>query len=916
VLGLSLPTAAPAGIAERVADLNPATWTERAGGLCVPRFNDEPVQELPDLVFGDFRGAGCEVWSIDPGGTGLTLETDLGESGAVVTRSHGSAGAVTYFSGATTLQQGLWRTDGSSAGTFRLASLEPWHEVTGFRPGAPRSFFTRFDIDLGGELWRTDGTVQGTALVTDLLPGSSSGVRDLEGAIVVADRLYFWADRDGDYDREPWRSDGSETGTLPLANRDFDIDAERWFVALPSTVLFLVREAGRSAELWRTDGTPEGTFQIWADPLVSGVPMGPVVNESRVLFGIRHGAAWTLYVSDGTPAGTEMVTTLSPTNWIVGPVAPLGAGWMIPLDDEVHGLEPWITDGTAAGTRLLADVNPGPESSFGWMSSTLDGGLLVPLRHTSFGYDPWFLPPDGGAPVHLVDLEPPTGDSAEIVLLGERDGAAYFEFDGTLWRTDGTAAGTTSFASIDRTVSPSLPAAFIDGEALFFFEAMAWPARSDGTTEGTRFLSGQPPFAGGSSRFSVLEGGTLIGATDYEVDTLVWSSTGDAIEPLISLANPGGPGGDGSIEYVPPAAGPVALYRDFTPEQGWELWALDGSPGGFELVSDLLPGSASSWPGLFLDVGAEVWLTARDAAGDLELWRSEGTPATTSPIRSLWTPDDELDVNVVPVDVGAGELYALSRRWNQVMLYHSPSASSPMTLVREGLSDEGLQLLGLLGDRLFFAAAEIRDPGIGSELWVTDGTAAGTRLLRDFWSGPDGSRIGDGAVLGGRLYFSACEPVGGCEIWSSDGTTLGTNLFLDLEAGPGSSNPTGFTRIRDQLYFAASRVEAGREAWVTDGTRAGTFQLPEIAVGPWSSVAVRERLAPFFLWQDRIYFAGDDGTGSELWSMPPVIFFDGFETGTTSRWTLSLPATDRSGTDAGPPGWAVAGARSHRGSFR
>jgi ELWxxDGT repeat protein len=894
VLALSLPAEAPAGVAERVADLNPGQWSERVGGLCGPGFNDEPVQALPKVLFGDLRGAGCEVWSIAPDGAGLVLLADLGESGAVVDRSFGSAGGVTFFSGGTILRQGLWRTDGTPGGTFPIKALGLSQELKDLRPGEPWSYFNFYDGSLGAELWRTDGTAKGTALVKDLLPGQSSGVRDLEGAIVRADEIFFWADGDGDYDREPWRSDGSEAGTLPLANLDVDIDGERWFVALPSTVLFLVREPGGNAELWRTDGTPDGTFAVWTDPIISGTPMRPAVNGNRVLFGIRHGDAWTLYVSDGTPAGTVEVTSLSPTDWIVGPAAPLGTGWMISLDDEVHGREPWVTDGTAAGTRLIADVNPGPEGSLPWKSATLGGGLLVALAGPDSRFDPWYLSPDGGAPARLVDLEPQTGDSQEILPLGERNGAAYFEYRGTLWRTDGSPAGTKPIAALDRTVSPSLPAGFIDGGALFFLESRSrlWPVRSDGSTDGTWLLSGQPPFIGGSSRYSLLDDGTLIGATDYEVDTLIWSSAGDTIEPLISLANPGGPGGDGSIEYVPPAAGSVALYRDFSPAQGWELWSLDGAPGGFQLLADLLPGAASSWPGLFLDVGDEVWITVRDAASNLELWRSAGTPATTSRVRSLWGPDDALAVTVVPVDVEAGRFFALNRLWDGVMLFHSPSASSPMMLLREELSDEGLRLLGLLGERLMFAVAEIKDPGVGAELWVTDGTAAGTRLLRDIWSGPEGSRIGDGAVLGERLYFSACEPGGGCEIWWSDGTTVGTERFLDLEAGPGSSNPKGFARIGEQLYFTATRVANGREIWVTDGTRRGTFQLSEIAIGPWSSVELRDPEPPFLLWQDRIYFAGDDGTGSELWSMPPVLFFDGFESGTTSRWSLIEPVGD------------------------
>jgi ELWxxDGT repeat protein len=204
--------------------------------------------------------------------------------------------------------------------------------------------------------------------------------------------------------------------------------------------------------------------------------------------------------------------------------------------------------------------------------------------------------------------------------------------------------------------------------------------------------------------------------------------------------------------------------------------------------------------------------------------------------------------------------------------------------------------------KVLFTAREAKDPGFGEELWVSDGTGAGTRLLRDLHPGPTDSEIRSGAVVGGGLVFSACEPVAGCELWRSDGTTAGTVLLLDLVPGTASSRPRGFTRIGEHVYFTAERLATGREIWATDGTAEGTFQLPEIAVGPWPSVAPSwDESRDFALWQDRIYFAGDDGTGEELWSMPPVLFFDGFETGTTSRWSLTLPALDRALPGAGLP---------------
>jgi ELWxxDGT repeat protein len=206
---------------------------------------------------------------------------------------------------------------------------------------------------------------------------------------------------------------------------------------------------------------------------------------------------------------------------------------------------------------------------------------------------------------------------------------------------------------------------------------------------------------------------------------------------------------------------------------------------------------------------------------------------------------------------------------------------------------------------VFFAAD---DGDHGQEPWLTDGTARGTRLLRDIVAGPAGSEpsspvvldhriaftaggglwVCDGTPSGtfdlrdspgrpsffrslfaafGRLYFSATDGTNGVEPWVSDGTPLGTQVALDVEPGPGSGMPFDavFTVAQDRtVLFAATDGVSSAELWRSDGTAAGTFLAADLAPGPTSAGP-----AQFHRAGSSVFFlACDAATGAELWSVP------------------------------------------------
>ena len=127
---------------------------------------------------------------------------------------------------------------------------------------------------------------------------------------------------------------------------------------------------------------------------------------------------------------------------------------------------------------------------------------------------------------------------------------------------------------------------------------------------------------------------------------------------------------------------------------------------------------------------------------------------------------------------------------------------------------------------LYFSA---NDGKHGFELWQSDGTGRGTRMVKDINPGRDGSDLSRITAVNRIIYFTADDGVHGAELWRSDGTARGTRMVKDINPGSRSGHPSFFTDANGVLYFSAfDGTDAG--LWRSDGTDAGTTLVKE-AVG-------------------------------------------------------------------------------------
>ncbi|MFN7898650.1 MAG: ELWxxDGT repeat protein, partial [Synechococcaceae cyanobacterium] len=332
-----------------------------------------------------------QLWHSDgtPEGT-QPLGLALTRFGVAQLRSQFAVGNKLFFSAwnDTFTDLNLWTSDGTPAGTQPLAIL-PSHMASVARAGN-RLFFVAGDALNGNELWTSDGTSTGTHMVKDIIPGPSSpGIELGHGtgwgrvqSAALGNTLYFSAD-DGSSGRELWKSDGSAAGTVLVA----DINPgpagsdPAWFEVIGDTLFFAATNESGGRTLWKSDGNAAGTVQVVPSP---AAPQGPLQFP-------------------------EWLTAVGNTLYFVASNS-LGLG-------DTFGRELWKSDGSAAGTVPVGDLNPGLGSSYISWPTLVGSTLFFSAYSASSGYELWGL--DVGE-----DLLTPIEVQGDTSLLRRHDGLA------------------------------------------------------------------------------------------------------------------------------------------------------------------------------------------------------------------------------------------------------------------------------------------------------------------------------------------------------------------------------------------------------------------------------------------------------------------------------------------------------------
>lgn len=479
---------------------------------------------------------------------------------------------------------------------------------------------------------------------------------------------------------------------------------------------------------------------------------GYPVFGNNIIFTSDVDSTW--WISDGTQSGTKQYA-FNVKDDANGSGGVLGNKIYFAGIDATHGSELWITDGTAAGTNLVQDIEAGSGNSTPDNFFLYKGDLYFTANTTALGRELYRISGTNGTVSLFKDINPGTGSSfsssAPIVFFTNNNLLYFTANDGVhgdeLWVSDGTAANTRMLADI-----------------------------TSGITD-TKF--GQFTHLGNEVIFSVVTAGTSsldLWKTDGTTTSLVKSfnvpNSGLSFQWFLTFNN--------------------LIYFDGTDvATGTELWSTDGTTTA--MVKDINPGANagvpnSSFPLLFNSViiNGHFIFQATTSTNGSELWTSDGTTAGTVLLKDINPGANSSSPLLIPVINYSG-------------------------LIINGGGGGGLFLDNFYDRTALFNGSIflIANDGTNSneQLWKTDGTAGGTSMVKNF-GGTNGGVSGSYFYTKSGLYFSANDNINGDEPWFTDGTSANTSMVYDVNPGVNGSSPQFSFIFNNQLFFTADNGDS------------------------------------------------------------------------------------------------------------
>lgn len=798
---------------------------------------------------------GGELWRSDGTATGTYLVKDInpGTASSNVFDIIAANGKI-YFDASTAAEgQEIWVSDGTETGTKLLKDI-----ITGTENGSPSFlvatnntvFFTTPGTSyfFSSQLWKTDGTTAGTVLVKDLNTAADNYTNAAFQFSSANGLLYFTATSYTN-GRELWRSDGTTAGTFMIKDINpitYDYDGPTFLTAYNNHLYFLAND-GTGRKLWLTDGTSASTvvapggngvtfedgfffqnmpFQVIGNTmymkaatgatgfemykynatnsdgivLLKDITPGPggttidnynITSTASVLFFVVTNAdgSYSLWGSKDGPNGALVVKNFGVQEYVNNLTNCYGTLFFSKYDNT-NGYELWKSDATAAGTVLIADINPGNHSSSPYNFTPANNKVLFRAATLSNGIE--------------------------------------------LWRTDGTTAGTQQVRDINKTSTSSSYVNSYTGSQAVLPNGIIYAAntpqygtelyRSDGTLAGTSLIADiLPGENGGDLRDFTAKGNNVYFTssiyTSGSASRKIYKTNGKAVIKLIELDY-----SNYNINNIAVTDNEILFYNIFNNYTGQnELWRTDGTPAGNYQVY-----AGFNYTNYIVASGNTVYFSGNDNTNGTELWKSDGTIAGTHIVKDIvaGTGNSSLYSFFVfnsSVYFGVTDPFTgLSGFWKSDGTAAGTIKLADVTPYYGNSFSDVAQHFCVSGNTLYFNGSSA-DYGI--ELWKTNGTVAGTKIVKDIYPGGFGSFPVYLTDVNGRLFFMADDGVHGSELWTSNGSINNTVLVKDIAAGIGGTYTNGMCSAAGKCFFTSNNY-----LWSSDGLAAGTNAVSDPAL--------------------------------------------------------------------------------------
>ncbi|WP_298224704.1 T9SS type A sorting domain-containing protein [Flavobacterium sp.] len=623
--------------------------------------------------------------------------------------------------------------------------------------GTSKIYFAVNSLNLNRKvLWVYDSYTNQTHFVNSISPGDGIG----KSAFVTINDIVYFSAKNSNNGEELWRSDGTETGTYQITNTNNNSNSITSIIAYNGKLIFNFTDANNGNEIWISDGTAIGTT------LLKDISQGTYssdVNDFFIFNNLLYFTAYNatngreIWKTNGTTSGTVLVKDINPSGAdglnIGNDFIILNNNFYFYARNQTNGFELWKSDGTNAGTVLVKDIYSGINPSANVLKGTaLGNSIIFRAFNSSFSYELWKTDGTSNGTVLLSTLDLNNESSNENYKFITLNGKAYFLASNAisgreLWTTDGTPIGTTLLKDIKSGSESSYISSLTLGNGIMLFAARS------GNTAG---------FYKSLWRSDGTESGTF---QLKEIDVNRYSS-------VLNFTEFNG-------QYFFPA---------YTTVNGIELWTTDGTPMNTILFKDCGHNQGTD-PDYINEINGSYVFVANTTTGR-ELHKSDGTVNGTSILK----------------DINPGEIGSI------------PFATTYGPSLKKA------------GNYLFFKA---NNGTGGAEIYKTDGTTQNTDLVKDITNNSQ-SGISDYTLFmeyNNIFYFKGNDQIHGEELWRSDGTESGTYLVKDINPGAGNAidytNITGingYAVLNGYLYFTANDGNT-KSIWKTDGTESGTIKV-------------------------------------------------------------------------------------------
>jgi len=790
-----------------------------------------------DLIFGSYTSD--KTWQIfrtdgTSAGT-VALSTFPASSYGLLNESIAVNGKVYMSLDKTTVccQPDLWVTDGTTAGTHQIGASSSQYHVqpasfaafgssvlfTGEDPNSGSSVLYKLDpasdtiqilagaqfnssyqssiavmngfalfVGSDSALWRTDGTIAGTSQVKDIGLTMFAGRLSSQDTqlLRVGDRAIFQGD-DGVNGAYIWASDGTDQGTVRLipAHGYPNLGPQTMLGMVGSYAYFAVNSslaAGTGDWLLAvTDGTSSGSH-ILSDvgPIdITDFGINSIQGDDTLTFiyTLKNTGGFTKRLFAYAPQ-TNTLTPLRDTSQVTDNEHPqLKAGRLLFKSfDSVTGVEPWISDGTVAGTHMIQNINP----------------------------------------------ESLTDDSNPNTFVDWSGKLAFLADDGTntlLWVSDGTAAGTKQPSKVNPANGVMLPSALSVMNGSLYFFALDGSSTSqlmrvdspDGAAQAIAAVTPMYPPSGyyntpcSDQRTAVMNNNLYFAAEHgggYELFKTDGSPAGTVALTNLTTS---------TYAFVPcslTTVGNHVYFTAYTVANGMQLWATDGTSAGTVQISNVMGILSGPTPSPTV-LNGQFYFASYDSTNSSQLWKTDGTAAGTILIATFPSENGNFD-SVWPVGVlGAKLLLEALIGTSPPQLWMSNGTQAGTTpLDTPPLSQ--IANVTIIGSKAYFP---VQSTLTSSEPWVTDGTQAGTFMLKDTNPQQSSNPLWFQQFRGEAL-FEVLDASANSQLYRTDGTTAGTVAIGPIGAPPRPTLPTDrrpSLTSGQNFFFSAVDSNAGVE---------------------------------------------------------------------------------------------------------